>query len=128
MRAVFVGISVLLITGCGLAQTDMRAQSVQNPGTTLQAIPSTPQREFAMDQLPPVIVDPSPKQRTDSAKHESQNELDAANQGPCYTMRAYVFSRGTVGSTPQPTGYTTCVPSNALQLRQARPVLKFIPQ
>lgn len=123
MRAMFVGISVLLITGCGLAQTDMRTQSTQNLGTL------SPQREFAMDQLPPIILDPSPGQSADTAKNENENELpDVNDQGRCYSIRAYLFSRGTVSSAPQQTDYTTCVRSNSLQLRQARPVLKFLPQ
>jgi len=83
MRAVFVGISVLLITGCGLAQTDMRTQSIQNLGTL------SPQREFAMDQLPPIILDPSPRQSADTAKNENENELpDVNDQGRCYSIRA----------------------------------------
>jgi hypothetical protein len=123
MRAVFVGISVLLITGCGLAQTDMRTQSIQNLGVL------SPQREFAMDQLPPIVLDPSPRQRADTAKNENENELpDVNDQGRCYSIRAYLFSQGTASSAPQQTDYTTCVRSNSLQLRQARPVLKFLPQ
>jgi len=129
MRAVFVGISVLLAAVACLAQKTA-PQAVENSGTTFQTTTSMPQREFAIDQLPPLVTDQSLKQRTNSGKNrvDLQEQSDIAKEGACYTMRTYLFSPGTPSSAPQQTGYTTCVPSNALQLRQAGPVLKLLPQ
>lgn len=128
MRAVVVGISVILVAGACLAQTETKPQTVENSGTTLQITTSSPQREFAIDRLPPLVTDQSTKQRTNPGKKHVDLQEQAAKEGPCYTMRAYLFSPGTPSSAPQQTDYTTCVPSNTLQLRQARPVLKLLPQ
>jgi len=47
----------------------------------------------------------------------------------CYTMRSYLFSAATNGQAPRPVGYTTCTPSNALKMKQARqPRAKLLPQ
>jgi hypothetical protein len=122
MRAVVVGISVILVAGACLAQTETKPQTVENSGTTLQITTSSPQREL--------VTDRSTKQRTNPGKKhvDLQEQSNLAKEGPCYTMRAYLFSPGTPSSAPQQTDYTTCVPSNTLQLRQARPVLKLLPQ
>ena len=47
----------------------------------------------------------------------------------CFTMRTYLFSPTIKGQAPKPVGYTTCTPSNALQMKQARrPRVKLLPQ
>ena len=47
----------------------------------------------------------------------------------CFTMRSYLFSPSTKGVAPQPTGYTTCTPSRALQMRQTKqPKARYVPQ
>jgi hypothetical protein len=42
------------------------------------------------------------------------------NVGTCFTMRSYLFSPSKLGQAPKAVGYTTCTPSNALQMKQAR--------
>ena len=47
----------------------------------------------------------------------------------CFTMRSYLFSAATNGQAPRPVGYTTCTPSNALKMKEARqPRVKLLPQ
>jgi hypothetical protein len=130
MRTMFVGIFVLLTVGFSQAQSENQTQPSQNPGTTLQLSPTTPQREFSVDQLDLFTDQSSTKQRTFPMKHymSFRERPEVSPRGPCYTMRAYMFSPGTESSAPQQTGYTTCVSSRTLQLRQTRPAAKFLPQ
>ena len=130
MRTLFVGVFVLLSIGHCLSQTEKSAQPSQNSGTALQLGPSTPHHEFKLDRLPLFTDELSEKKRTFTLKDDmlvrEHGELPA--ETPCYTMRAYMFSSGKEGSAPRPTGYTTCVSSRTLQLRQAQPPVKFMPQ
>lgn len=127
MRTVFVGIFVCLTIGICQAQSQPETQLSDTPQTTLQFGPSTPQRRFKFDQLP-LLGDQSSQKKHALPLKLSPGNLENPVQGPCYTMRAYMFSPGTEGSAPQPTGYTTCVSSRTLQWRQTRHPVKFLPQ
>lgn len=120
MKGLFVGAFVFLVLSSCLAQTRTEIQPVQDSGTVLKIPPSTPQRVFRVDPLP--LIDNQP---VDIKAHVNLRVLPDVG---CYTMRTYLFSRGPVGSEPRLTGHTTCVPSDKSQVRQARPVLKFVPQ
>ena len=125
MRTVFVGIFVCITISICQAQSQPQAQPSDTPHPALQLNPSTPQREFKVDQLPLLGDEWSQKKRTLPLKLSPEG---SDNPGPCYTMRAYMFSPGTEGTAPRPIGYTTCVSSRTLQLRQTKPRLKLLPQ
>ena len=125
MRTVFVGIFVCITICICQAQSEPQTQPSNTPHPTLQLNPSTPQREFKVDQLPLLGDEWSQKKRTLPLKLSPES---SDNSGPCYTMRAYMFSPATEGTAPRPIGYTTCVSSRTLQLRQTKPRLKLLPQ
>lgn len=126
MRAAFVGMFVVIAVVSCLAQADVPAQpSDSNP--TLQVMPRAQERTFQIDRAP-VIIDHG--QEVTLPNGEILRYRIHPPEGTCYTMRAYLFSPGTVGSAPRRTGYMTCVPSNALQMRQTRrpPRVRLLPQ
>ena len=125
MRTVFVALFVFLTAGICFAQTE-----TSNSKTTLQIVPSTPQREFAMDQLPPIITDELRQLRTFQAKPDIEPRLVGGTgpQSPCYTMRTFLFSQEPVGSAPRNTAQMTCVPSDKLRVKEAQPDLELPPQ
>ena len=131
MRTVFVGIFVLLIVGICLAQTstEVRTQPDPTSETSLRVIPPAPPRVFAIDQLPPIITFQFRKDPSYSANPQDQLHVqrDVAMQ-TCYAIGAYLFSQDVVDSAPRQTGYTTCVPSEKVQVREVRPILEFPPQ
>jgi hypothetical protein len=87
------------------------------------------QRVFHVDPLPLVTdVAPNSHPKSHIAFRLGQNDKRTdALQGPCYTMRTYMFTKGN-GSAPKPKGYTTCVSSDQLQMRQAAPPARLVPQ
>jgi len=125
MRTVFVGIFVCITISICQAQSEPQTQPSNTLQPTLQLFPSAPQREFKVDQLPLLGDERSQKKHTLPLKLSPEG---SDNPGPCYTMRAYMFSPGTEGKAPRPTGYTTCVSSRTLQLRQTKPRVKLLPQ
>ena len=125
MWALFVGVFVLSIASVCLAQVDREAQPIPDSGTLFRATPSAPQALLRIDPLP-LIPDQPGRGSNEVAKMRAEGILRP--DGGCFTMRTYQFSRGSVGSAPRMTGYTTCVPSQNLELRQAGPRAKFVPQ
>jgi len=125
MRAFFAGIFVLLISGACLAQPDREVQPIANSGIFFKVTPSVRQnfsRMHPVPLFPNLPDDPS----TEAAKARAEGIL-RPDVG-CFTMRTYQFSHGPVGLAPKLTGYTDCVPSRSLELRQTAPKARFVPQ
>ena len=121
---------LIAVVSC-LAQADVPAQPSDSQ-PTLQVMPPAQERTFQVDRAP-VIIDhgqQSGEVTLPNGKLLRYRIHPPEALGPCYTMRAYLFSPGNAGSAPRRTGYMTCVPSNALQMRQTRrqPKARLLPQ
>jgi hypothetical protein len=125
MRAFFAGILVLLISGACFAQADREVQPITNSGIFFQVTPSARQNLFRMRPVP-LFSNLPDEPSTEAAKARAEGIL-RPDVG-CFTMRTYQFSHGPVGSAPKLMGYTDCVPSRSLELRQTAPKARFVPQ
>lgn len=109
MRWILVPALVLTTIAC-LAQQPQTAKPADPTSQTASILQDRPTRTYTIESL----IDPA-----------KAPVVRGGFEGPaCYTMRAYVFSAGTPGQAPVRTGYTTCVSSQALQMRQTKPAPK----
>lgn len=124
MRALFAGIFVLLVTGMCVAQTESQVEPNRDSGALFQVTPLAPRNVLRVDPLP--LLPDQAKQSTEDSKLRVEGIVRP--EAGCFTMRTYQFSKGSIGAAPKLMGYTTCVPSKSLELRQTGPRLKFVPQ
>ncbi|HEU5402980.1 MAG TPA: hypothetical protein VFU86_16600 [Terriglobales bacterium] len=124
MRKIFVGALVMLAVGICLGQTESPTNPGQDPGAKQSTILSAPKPEMTLHTM---TIDEAlkrrlfkPRRHIDYKDYALIDVHPMVFPGSCFTMRTYFFSRESDG-TPRYKGYRTCVPSNRVQLREARP-------
>jgi len=124
MRFAMVAVFILAVVSACFAQDPAQETSSGRPDTVRG------QKTYSLDRN--LVLGQQANSRTfaaDPFKGHIVTGDAAKSDATCFTMRAYMFSPGRVGQAPRRTGYTTCTPSNALQMRQAKqPRARYLPQ
>lgn len=128
MQRILIATFLLFVVGECYAQKVTYPQPSPEMGHAVKAPPTLEPGHLKIETMP-LNADHLLTLRTFSARDRIQiRQLPGiAMQSSCYTMREYLFSRGSDDSVPWRKGYTSCVAANRFHLREVTPGLDIFP-